>query len=399
MKINKGENVMPNIIRNNLTKKCAGALFLTLSVPSLSAAWSWDMFTFNGDVYMNSSQNGSLRYQYRLGSGGCIRNIYSVKDGYLDLLSGSFQGETNDRVVQNVFWIHNVKSGVSSAPDQRWNVNQAGNFNKQFSPTVRVDISNGNSKTVTVYTAQDSQWYANNVHTFRNSDPVYQCTHYTGEANGVLSIRTVTRTPVVRKNDVIRNNYQAYLEHWMPFRNGNAKGDWNRVALNADANGNPTAFYNTNPNTGNLPIYPGWANNQHSGFAFTFKAGQHKSAEVLGVAFGTKNAGRASTSGSISSTLNFLTWVDPGSGIGILPALNIGNTPSGAFIDNEVKIVIRPGTSKEFINRLRAESNDVSRTMLYGSGHTFSGTLKTLTNRLKSIIGQTGVRTENLDKI
>ena len=180
MKINKGENVMPNIIRNNLTKKCAGALFLTLSVPSLSAAWSWNMFTFNGDVYMNSSENGDLKYQYLLGSGGCIRNIYSVKDGYLDLLSGSFRGETNDRVVQNVFWIHNVTSGVSSAPDQRWNVNQAGGFDMQFSPTVRVDISNGNSKTVTVYTAQDTQWYTDNVDTFRNSDPVYQCTHYTG---------------------------------------------------------------------------------------------------------------------------------------------------------------------------------------------------------------------------
>ena len=38
---------------------------------------------------------------------------------------------------------------------------------------------------------------------------------------------------------------------------------------------------------GNLPIYPGWANNRHSGFAFTFKNGQHRSAEVLGVAFGT----------------------------------------------------------------------------------------------------------------
>ena len=121
---------------------------------------------------------------------------------------------------------------------------------------------------------------------------------------------------------------------------------------------------------------------------------------MLGVAFGTKNAGSASTSiGSISNTLNFLTWVDPGSGIGILPALDIGNTPSGAFIDNEVKIVIRSGTSTEFIDRLRAESNDVSQTILYGSGHTFSGTLKTLTDRLKSIIGQTGVRTENLDRL
>lgn len=386
--------------------KCLAVIFtgaLMGSAP-LQAEWSWTMFEYQNIVYMNAMDNGLLRYTYRLGSGGCIRNIYDVQDEYKDLLSGSFNGETTDRVVQKVFWIHSVLSEEPnlSAGNQRWNVNQAGAVGADlhgniFSPTVDVEI-NDTVKTVTVYTAQDDQFQSLNQDIFAASSPIAQCTIYKGTTDGVLSVRTVTRCPEVRKNGAIQQNYQTYLESWTAFKN-NATNGFSGLCLTGDSSGNPQWYYTTDWATGNAPSYPAFTNEEHKGYAYLYSLGEHNSKTVLGMAFGVKNAVSRSSSGStITNVLNTLTWPDPGAGIGILPGIDISNTVEGSFIDNEFKILLRPNANTEFMTTLENSSSSVLATTLYGPTHSITGDLKTITDNLDKVISQNiqGVRTESI---
>lgn len=373
-------------------------LFLGLYACPVFANWSWTMRKDRNHVYMEAKLNGTTQYRYRLGAGGSIRNIYPLRDNKInDLIAGDLNGSTNDRVGQSIFWALDVRSGINSLSQgqQRFNVNQGGGHKNRFSQVFDVDINN-RAKTVTVYVKGDEQWISNNISTFRQSDPVYQVVRYTGLANGVLDVRSIILVPRIRKNGTTQSGYRTYLENWLPF----TRNHFDRLVMGVNGSNSPNWFYNVDPTRGNMPFYPGWRNSRTNGWAYLFKNGKRLNDEVLGVAWGKRTANRQSaTSSTPVDEVNLLSWGGQGQGVGILPGLEVHNTSHGVWLDNSVRIVIRNRQTNEFINTLKTSSNKVRRTTLYGSNHRFTGTLKSLTDKLKGFRGKTGKTTQNMGTI
>lgn len=369
-------------------------LAFALDTAKASAQWSWTMRRSGNHVLMEAKLNGTTQYQYRLGAGGSIRNIYPVRDNNIsDLIAGDLTGSTNDRVGQSIFWALDVQSGINSLSNgqQRFNVNQGGAHPSRFSDVFAVDIDD-NAKTVTVYVGPDEQWIQENRSVFDNgSDPVYQLVQYTGLADGVLDVRSVLRVPRIEQNGSVRNGFRTYYENWLPF----TRDHFDRLCMGVDNNNNPNWFYDVNPTSGNMPFYPGFRNGATNGWGFLYRNGQRTTNEVVGVAWGRQTANRVSATASTpTDEVNLLSWAGQGQGVGLLPGLEIANTSSRVWIDNTVRIVVRDRQNNEFQNVLESASNNVRRTTMYGSNHNFTGTLGTLVDTLEGYFGQNGTATQ-----
>ncbi|MFD5830908.1 hypothetical protein [Lentzea sp. NPDC060358] len=380
------------LTRRGLLTSASAALALTALGPPARAqatpGWSWQFFTYGNDIWQRACWNDTEQFDYRLGGGGCVREMRYCPETYRPLLSPTFQGEETDRVVQAVLWALNVE-GTSSAPDRRWNVNQAGTGAGVFSRTVAVERLS--DTTTDVWTIADRQWQPQLDTDFAGSDPVPQLTRYTRLAGGGggLQIRRVLRLPrIVRWGSAVPG-VEFYLENWLPFLRSSDAFDAVAFSLNAD--GSPAEWYRAGYN---IPVYPWTPATDTSGYAVVFRENATATRPDVAVVHSAKAGVTSSTTARMVSVRNSMDW---DTGIGVLPGVRVFGGEAGSILDYTLRIVPNGGTSAGLVSNLTAQSAAVPAPVLYGPGHTFGGELSTVVDRLRfCVTSPAGTRTGNL---
>lgn len=367
----------------------AGPVAVILPATSASAAgWSWAFLTINNDIWMRNSLNGTARFDFRLGGGGCIAQMRYAPNGFEPLLSPTAgSGEETDRVMQSVLWGVNVVADDDNFPNPRWNINQAGNNPGQFSRVV--EVLQPTAATTDVYTIADLQWRPQLEDDFAGSDTVPQLTRYTRMAGGVLQISRIVRLPKVFNGGVEVNNVTFRFLNWLPYRRSAAA--FSALALGLAANGAPTWWYRAGDN---LPFHPNFLASETNGYAAVYKEGAHSSTRVAGTVF-SQGAGQTfSTTASIVNRLDMMDW---GTGIGVLPVVFTNNTETDSILQYSIRIVTHPASNGAFVTKLQNHAAVVPEPVLYGPSHTFSGQLADIVDTLRDLVtSSAGTRTNHL---
>ncbi|MFI5534054.1 hypothetical protein ACIA8O_36495 [Kitasatospora sp. NPDC051853] len=349
-----------------------------------TTGWSWQLFTYNGDVWQRSSYNGTAQFDFRLGAGGSIAEMRYCPAGYRALLSPSYAGEETDRVVQSVLW------GMSTADKahyyDRWNIDQAGNMAGEFTRTVAVEQPN--ATTTDVWTIADKQWIDGLTSRYAGSDTVPQLTRYTRLDNGALQIRRVVRIPKIVDGGVTQANQAFYLENWVPFMNSSDTFD--ALATSLDANGNPATWYPA----ASVPDYPETPVTGTTGYSVVFKQGATATSPNVAVVQSTGNGTTSGTSATLTHVRNSLPWVN---GIGALPGVHITNSQTDSIIDYTVRIVPNGALNAAVAADLAAQVGQVPAPALYGPSATLPGDLPGIASRLRGYLtSPAGTRTAHL---
>ncbi|GHH42446.1 hypothetical protein GCM10017774_38830 [Lentzea cavernae] len=350
------------------------------------SGWSWQFFTYGNDIWQRAYWNNTEQFDYRLGGGGCVREMRYCPETYRALLSPSFQGEETDRVMQAVLWALNVQ-GTSAAPDKRWNVDQAGNHAGEFSRTVAVERPS--STTTDVWTIADRQWFPQLDADFAGSDPVPQLTRYTRLTGGALQIRRVVRLPRIVKSGSVVPDVEFYLENWLPFlRSAHA---FDAVAFSLNGDGSPAEWYRAGYN---IPSYPWTPATETSGYAMVFKENATTTRPNVAVVHSRKAGVTQSTTARMDNVRNSMDW---NTGIGVLPGVRVFGGEPGSILDHTLRIVPNGSTSAALVADLNAQTAEVPAPVLYGPTHPFTGELSTVVSQLRALTTSTaGARIGNL---
>ena len=369
-----------------------------VSSSALSTQWDCSAFRYGNDVWMRSAYNGAGQFDLRVGAGGAVAELRDVARGYAPMLSPGIEevGDRTDRVIQTVMWDHAIQKAGTSSPDARLNFNQAGTAQNVYSPTFGATITNQPNKcAVEVYSGLIDSWQPALSPYMRTYATLY--TRYEMSGAGAITIRKLLYLYALYANQTAGISYNGnqgsypnlYLENWIPFR----KPAFDSVALSVDGAGNPNWYYSM----GNLPTYPSFAVNQTPGYAIVYRAADRASGPMIGVAYGTHPAECVGGACAASSVLNTMQW---GSGIGILPAINMGTTPMGSLIDQTLIVVPQHGVNAQTASYVAALAATVPSVKVYLPGATLPGDVTGLAASLSNFAGVMaaggGGRTDNL---
>ena len=351
--------------------------------------FNWHAHSYQGDVWFTLLDGTTPQFDFRLGGGGSIAQMRNATTGYSEMLPPPYAGEHTDRVLQYAFWVNNV-NGTSNAPDQRFNINLAGDSTGAFGQLLSLSHSTANNiTTVDVYSVTRRQFYPQLNADFAGSDAIPSLTRYQLLPQGILKIRRVMRVPKVVLNGATQPLANIYFENWNTVGRANSI---NAMALGMNSGGNPNWWYSTN----NFPYYQNWqlpvATN---GYAVGFKNGAAQTKPVIGFVFGQQTTVVNSSSGtSANAVLN--SMLVPNHGIAVLPATYVYSAKPGSIIDMEFRIVPRLTSGSEFIATTTAQVALVAQPAVYGPTHSFSGSLATIVSTLNNSLTSTGVQTEHL---
>ena len=377
----------------------AGIMLLAIcifvvSAPSNSAAtWKMGLYSYGDQVRATVSEDGAGKYTLIFGHGGCVARILDHANSYADTLAGPFNGEETDRVLQTVLWGISDNANVGTGYPTRWNVNQAGTFENLPAETVSRHVVQ--DQRLEVYSVNGRQWYQHLDDDYQGSQPVSQYTRYTCDADGVLSVRTITRIPRITVTGREQASFRAYIEHWSAFKNTSGSDGFNAVATRASADGVPNWWYTTaeiKEYAGALPDYPNWplSNSKLDGYAFTFNTLGATNHMVAAMVFGNDTVYRPASRARSRAVLNFKHWLAPNHnpGIGILPGIHLDQALPGTLVDFEYKLILRPGSSAEFMTRITEAVDHVIRPRIYEPDEAVPAELKPVKEKLNQIAEQ-----------
>ena len=381
----------------------AGVILLLLSScsapqssggPPQQASFGWAAQDYQGDVWFTLSNGSTPEFDFRLGGGGSIAEMRNATTGYSEMLSPAYQaGVDTDRVIQSTFWVDNVLGSIS-APDERFNLDLAGDSTGAFAQFL--SLSHSNTATgiqVDVYSVNSLQWYPQLNSDFAGSDPAPSLTRYQLLADGTLKIRRVIRVPNVLLKGTAQPLAQIYFENWNPVGVGR---NVDSMALSMDSSGNPVQWYSPS----NFPYYQNWPMpTATSGYAVGFKNGAAQTEPVIGFVFGMQPAvvdgsAGASTGTTANDVLNSMLVTNDG--IAILPATYVYNAIPGSIVDMEFRIVPRLTAGTEFAGTVTSQVSEVAAPAVYGPSYAFSGEMATIVATLNQDVSATGVQTEHL---
>ncbi|MFJ8044151.1 hypothetical protein ACIRBX_26975 [Kitasatospora sp. NPDC096147] len=356
----------------------------TATPAAAATGWSWQVFTYNGDVWQRSSYNGVAQFDYRLGAGGSIAEMRYCPATYRALLSPSYAGEETDRVIQSVLW------GMSTADQahfyDRWNIDQAGNMAGEFTRTVAVEQPN--ATTTDVWTIADKQWMSNLTGRYAGSDTVPQLTRYTRLDNGALQIRRVVRIPKIVDNGVTQTNQAFYLENWVPFKY--SADTFNGLATSLNANGSPATWYPA----GSIPNYPETPVTGTTGYSVVFKQGATTASPNVAVVQSNTNGQTYGTTASVNHVRNSMGW---DTGIGAFPGVHLTNSQTDSIVDYTIRIVPNSTLNAAVAADLAAQVGQLTGPKVYGPGYALPGDLPGIATRLRGYLtSPAGTRTSHL---
>ena len=367
----------------------ATAALLTYSAFTQAANYNWYPESYQGDVWFTLLDGSTPLFDFRLGAGGCIAEMRNATTGYTEMLTPSYAGEHTDRVLQYSFWVNNVQ-GTTSAPDERFNINLAGDFSGAFAQFLSLSHSTGpNGPVIDVYSVTGLQWFPQLNADFAGSDAIPSLTRYELLANGTIEVRRVIRVPNVMLHGAAQPLSNVYFENWNAIGRGYTI---DAMALGMDSSGNPNWWYNTT----NFPYYQNWQMpTATNGYAVGYQDGAVQTQPVIGFVFGTQpTVVNASPGTTANDVLNSLLITNDG--IAVLPATYVYSAAPGSIIDMEMRIVPRLTSGSEFIGTTTAQVSLVAPPTVYGPSYPFTGELATIVSTLNSDVTATGVQTENL---
>lgn len=382
-------------------------------------AWTWRITRDHDNVWLQSSYNDQEMFDYRIGAGGAVAEMRDVKNNYRRLLSPSYQGEVTDRIIQWTWWSDSITKEVADVRpfEYRFNVTQGGTGAGQISPTMSVEIhprcdtlaervgqrplspgeQAGEMTTATtspnenqplcdvvdIYSVPQDQWLRA-LQPFMRSK-VSALTRYLLAPDGVLKIRRLMLVDRVFLDQQETRFEKLYVEAWTPF---DRSGTFDGLALDVDADGNPTRWYKAGEN---IPYYPQFPVAETNGYAVVFKVGGHHTDTSVGVVFGKQQA--LPGGGGNLHVLNLMDWDN---GVGVLPALSLSNVERGSVIDITIALLPRHdlggGTAKLLDSLVSAIPTPVVHDPYYAA----SGELRDVVSRLTRNLVESGIRTEHI---
>ncbi len=373
---------MPTRIRRCL----ALAVPCLVLAPPLAAAWGWTEQVRGADLWLTAAENGTPRFDLRLGAGGAIAEL-DLLPGGADLLAAPYGANETDRVMQWTLWSDSI-----SAAGEPFNEDLAGSGDGAFSP---VTLVRRNLGTLDVFARPEDQWdRALNPQT-RAAYPAL--TRYQPLANGVLAVRRVVLLGAPAGPAAPAGAYDVYFEQWNPFRAG--PGAFDALALSLDGAGAPNWWYRANYN---VPYYPYFPASSTFGYALAYHEAGWPSAPLAGVAYSTAALRRIDPSVAAvggGPVLNLMDWgsqTPSDQGIALLPALQLFSVPPGSVLDFTYYIVLRSAADPNLRSDLQALVAAAPAPALYGPDHRFIGELAPIVATLRRGPSQPGVRTNHL---
>jgi hypothetical protein len=285
----------------------------------------------------------------------------------------------------------------SITPDPRLNFNQAGTVKNVFAPVFSVEFQNRpNRCTADIISGIEDSWSPDLGPYMRESSTLLS--HYEISGAGAIFVRKsiflgslwANQTTGITKSGN-QNEYPAlYLENWIPFH----RPTFTAMALGVNANGQPDWWYNTS----NIPYYPAFRFSQTNGYAVVYDKDSPSTKTMISVAFGTKPAQCVgATTCKAYSEFNSKVW---NNGIGVLPAINLPNTPIESLIDQSFYILPYRGLTSDSIKYLKSLSSMVSPVDIYYPQAPMSSAVIAIQKKLKNAFNNmqtgTGIRTQNL---
>ena len=360
--------------------KRAISSFLGIVVCACSIAaqgWSWQQFTYDDQIWMRSYYNGAGVFDYAIGCGGSLERMRYCPDAYVSLLAPSFSGEATDRIFQWVSWGTGLHQSGTGAFDDRFNMNQGGDFNGGFNEIITIDTS---SATIDIYALTVRQWFSQLTNHFSATIPSF--TRYQMLPDNVLAVTFVLYCSTIQQNGTDVGPYDYYVENWSPF--AAQSGYFNALVYSLNSDGSFGWWERFNAN---ILAYKFRDVTTTEGYALVANE-QNASSPCIALVFGKHALEITGTSASGTAVVNAMDWNQSANdrGIAILPGINLGKCEPGSIIKYNKYIVpntVRDGAYKNKLDTLVAHQTPQQ---LFGPTITPPGELALIKARLKSIL-------------
>lgn len=364
----------------------------TVNAQSMAPGWTCNSFTWQGDIWMRSYWQGAGQFDIKIGAGGAISMLRDAQNGYEQLLSPSFIGETTDRIVQWVTWDELLRVGPNH--DDRFNINQGGNKyggttdpSAHLAQIIDVDMDETNC-IVSVYAIHPNQWQPQLDNNFQATFSSF--TQYQLVGAGEIKIRRMVMVGDVTLNGSTESFNNVRFQAWTPLK----APKFNGVALSVTQSGQPNWWYQYNfniPETQQLPV------DQTHGYAIAFKVGAWQQEPAVGIVYGKKQPCIFTNNQCSTTTGNYVLrlrgWDNV---IALLPdILNLVFT-NGTTIDQELYLVPRRVLSQSGAIRLQQRASSVERPHIIYPGSSVSQDTQDILDNLSNNLNSTGIETEHL---
>lgn len=326
-------------------------LMLLMPVAS-SQTLSRHLYRSGGRVIMDFRYGGVQTWRLVLGGGGCIDDMFSGPNN-LPIMAG--QLSANDgrvgRVVQEVFWNGLVGDSSLSASAERYNMNQSGEEDGTFSPTVTFQW-NQSQYWVRVWSVPRDQWLNHNEPHFNGK--MSMMTEYRMLGDGALQITNHVYLNQWTQNGSVPGTVGLnHLQAWTPLSVNNSTFDSCAVQLNG--NGSPTAgkWWKYNK----IPFGHGLVTGE-TGYATVFH-NSNRSRSALSLIYGKKNAD--DDGGNTSYLLNIRGAQTNPPMIAINPGLYVDHMDPPTYIRRTKCLVFgRNGLNSAYRNQLINRVNNLA---------------------------------------
>jgi hypothetical protein len=350
----------------------------------------WEVVVAAGDVWLVSLEGNAPQFEMRIGAAGAIAGFRELSDGIRPMLAPPFKDEVTDRVIQWTTWSDSVKNRVAGLPEFEWrfNITQAGTFDNQIHPTMRVALDVEN-RTLDVYAVPQDQWKPQQRS--RMQGKLSCLTRYDLSEPGILKLRRIVRVGDVTLNGRRAEKFEQFgLESWTPFRRGETSFDSLALALEED--GKSAWGYRAGTN---LPKYPQIRVEKSHGYAVVHASESPADHTAIGMVFGKKQVQAAGdpTNAANVYQLNMMDWEN---GIAVLPGIWLRDVAAGTLIDQTLYIVPRHHLDQHIARLLKALAESIPAPALIPPGTKLPGDLAPIAAELEANLSMRGERTEHL---
>lgn len=362
-----------------------GAVLLEANEPG----HGWEVIASDNDLWLVSLEGNAPQFEMRIGAAGTVAGFRELSGEIRPMLAPPFKDEVTDRVIQWTVWSDSVKNRIAALPEFEWrfNITQAGTFDNQIHPTMRVTLDE-ERRMLDVYAVPQDQWKPQQRSHMQGK---LSClTRYDLGQPGILKIRRVVRVGDVVVNGQRAEKFEQFgLESWTPFRRG---GTFDGLSLAVEEDGKSAWGYKAGEN---LPKYPQFRVEKTHGYAVVHDAQQPAAHAAIGIVCGVKQVqvpGDPENKANVYQ-LNMMDWEN---GIAVLPGIWLRDVTAGSLIDQTLYVVPRHNLDKDIARLLNALAGSIPAPAVIPAGAAVPEELKPVAAELEANLSAAGVRTEHL---
>ncbi|MCA9713340.1 MAG: hypothetical protein KC468_01450 [Myxococcales bacterium] len=361
----------------------------TLEETPTGAGWTCEIVSDAGVLVLRTLANGEARFEVRIGAGGTITSVRDVPpDDMTPPVELLGTGPITERVMQWEMSSSSVKYDHPDliASDDGYRVDQAGNVDGVFAPTVAVDLDFGGC-TIDVFSVPQAQWHPELDPFIDNKLSVR--TRFRMIGNGRLFIRrTMLVDRVVLDGDTVSfDNFSVDSLNFIdtaPFAH---------LAYSVSDLGTAVQF----KKVGEIPTENDQAVATTSGYIALLNVNEPM-APAVGVLFGKKEVcgaslGECEFAGSHQLSLREFI----GEYVRVIPSLRLQNVAEGSTIDASAVLFMQPATSTAFGVNINEWSDSIDQPVVIPpDGVVWPDEFQALADRLRDNLSQSGTPTDLL---